>query len=200
MPKPAKATDPSQPRRSGAHLPPKEVRVWDPLVRLFHWSVVACFVAAWISAENFENFHTQVGYIVAGLVGLRLIWGLIGSRYARFGDFVASPRRVLGHLRDMLRGREARYLGHNPAGGTMVVALILGLGALCFSGWLMFTDTYYGDDRVSELHGLIADGALVLIVLHLGGVAWASLRHRENLVRAMITGNKPLEDPSTADH
>lgn len=166
------------------------MRVWDPLVRLFHWSLVASFAAAWLSANRFEDFHTQIGYAAGGLILFRLVWGLIGSRHARFRDFVTSPAAVLRYLRDILTGTEARYVGHNPAGGAMVLVMFLALGALIVTGWMMFTDTYYGDDRIAELHGMIAQGVLVLVGLHLAGVWLASRRHKENLVRAMITGKK----------
>ncbi len=200
MQKQAKATKPTLQSHSDAHLPPREVRVWDPLVRVFHWTLVACFVTAWLTANRFEDLHSTIGYTVAVLLGLRIIWGFVGAPHARFTDFVTSPARVLRYLRDIALGKEARYLGHNPAGGAMVLALIVALGGLIFTGWLMYTDTYYGDDRVAELHGLIAHGVLGLIGLHLIGVLVASLRHRENLPRAMITGTKrPPDTHDSAD-
>ena len=169
---------------------PKLTRVWDPLVRLFHWSLVAGFVSAWFSANRAEDLHTWVGFATSGLILLRLIWGVAGTRYARFSSFVRGPRTVLGYVRAILTGHEARYIGHNPAGGAMVLALMAGVLALGVTGWMQFTDAYYGEDWVTNLHGMIADGMVVLILGHLGGVALASVRHRENLVRAMITGRK----------
>ena len=169
---------------------PKLMRVWDPLVRLFHWSLVAGFAVAWFSANRAEDLHTWVGYATSGLILLRLIWGFAGTRYARFSSFVRGPGTVLGYLRAIVSGREARYIGHNPAGGVMVLALMAGVVGLGVTGWMQFTDAYYGVDWVSNLHGLIADGMVVLILVHLSGVALASVRHRENLVRAMITGRK----------
>ncbi len=171
------------------HLP-KLMRVWDPLVRLFHWSLVLGFVVAWFSANRAEGLHTWVGYAAAGLILLRLAWGFLGSRYAKFGTFVRGPFGVLTYVFAIAKGNEARYIGHNPAGGAMVLALMAGIAALGVTGWMQFTDTWYGEDWVTNLHSLIAHGMLVLIVIHLGGVALASVRHRENLVRAMITGQK----------
>ncbi|MBS0124500.1 cytochrome b/b6 domain-containing protein [Thetidibacter halocola] len=113
------------------------VRVWDPLVRLFHWSLVAAFAVAWLSAEELSTVHEVAGYVVAGLVAFRLVWGLVGSRYARFAQFLKGPGQTMAYLGDMARGRERRYLGHNPAGAAMIVALLLSLSGTAFTGWLM---------------------------------------------------------------
>ncbi|MGV8987086.1 MAG: cytochrome b/b6 domain-containing protein [Cypionkella sp.] len=169
---------------------PKLARVWDPLVRLFHWSLVAGFTLAWFSANRAEGLHIWAGYAASSLILLRLIWGFVGTGYARFTSFVRGPRAVTGYVLAILHGHEARYIGHNPAGGAMVLALMAGVLGLGVTGWMQYTDAYYGVDWVSSLHGLIADGMVALILIHLGGVALASIRHRENLVRAMITGRK----------
>ncbi len=174
----------------GAYQTPLLVRVWDPVVRLFHWSLVVGFAVAWFSANRAEDLHTWVGYAAGGLILLRLIWGVVGTRYARFSSFVKGPTGIARYLLAILKGSEARYIGHNPAGGAMVLALMAGVLGLVVTGWMQFTDAYYGEDWVTNLHSLIAHGLLVLIVVHLGGVALASLRHHENLVRAMITGRK----------
>ena len=175
---------------SDARLPPMRARVWDPVVRLFHWSLVASFVTAWFSANRVETLHIWAGYGAAGLILLRLVWGMLGSRYARFSSFVTGPRRVIAYLAAILTGTEARHIGHNPAGGLMVLALMTGVASLAVTGWMMFTDAYYGEDWVVTLHSALANGLLALIALHLGGVLLASLRHRENLVKAMLTGTK----------
>ena len=193
MPKPVKA-DPRFPPLTAAH---PMVRVWDPLVRLFHWTLVASFALAWFTANRAEAVHIWAGYGAATLIGLRLIWGLVGTRYARFSSFVTGPGRVLAYLRAILTGGEARHIGHNPAGGAMVLALMTGVAGLGLTGWMMFTDTWYGVDWVAELHGLIANLMVLLILLHLGGVALASFKHNENLVKAMITGQK--RTPSRED-
>lgn len=189
MPKPAKA-DPA-PRPGTARERRATVPVWDRIVRLFHWSLVAGFALAWFSADRAEDLHSWTGYAAGGLILLRLVWGFAGTRYARFASFVRGPRGVLAYLLAILRGDEARYIGHNPAGGAMILALMAGVLGLVVTGWMQFTDTWYGADWVSTLHGLIADAMLGLIALHLGGVALASLRHHENLVRSMVTGRKP---------
>jgi cytochrome b len=176
--------------QSDAHATPSPVRVWDPVVRLFHWSLVAGFAVAWFTPKSFEALHQGAGYAAATLVALRCIWGLIGTRYARFWQFVRSADRVLGYLRDIAFRREARHIGHNPAGGAMILVLLATMTLTAFTGWLSTTDAYFGIDWVQRFHSLTAHGLLVLVFIHLAGVVLASLRHRENLARAMVTGLK----------
>ncbi len=166
------------------------VKVWDPLVRIFHWSLVASFAVAWISADEWDDLHIWAGYAAAGLIAFRLVWGLLGPRYARFTQFLRRPASVAAYLKDLVSGRERRYLGHNPAGGAMVLALILSLAALCLTGWMCTLDMFWGEEWVEEAHEILANLLLVLVGLHLAGVVLASLKHQENLVRAMITGRK----------
>ncbi len=170
------------------------VKVWDPLVRVFHWSLVLGFAVAWLSADEWQDLHEFAGYTVAGLVCFRVLWGFTGPRYARFRQFVRHPSTVIGYLRDIRKGRESRYLGHNPAGGMMVVALLLSLAVLTCSGWLYTTDMFWGEDWVENLHKLMGNLMLGLIGLHVGGVILASLRHRESLVKSMLTGRKRAAD------
>ena len=166
------------------------MRVWDLVVRLFHWSLAASFVVAWLTRHGFEDIHHLAGYAAAALVVLRVVWGIVGTHYARFTQFTRSPRTVMGYLRDILTGREARYIGHNPAGGVMILALLLTMAATAFTGWMTTTDQFWGVEWVTRTHDLIAHALLILVLGHLAGVALASLRHRENLVRAMLTGWK----------
>jgi cytochrome b len=166
------------------------VAVWDPLVRLFHWSIVASFAVAWFSAARWDDPHEWAGYAAALLVAFRMFWGLAGTRHARFSDFVRPPSAVISYLRDISISREARYLGHNPAGGAMILALLAAMALPAFTGWLETTDAYYGVAWVQDAHSYVAHGMLSLATVHVGGVILASFRHRENLVRAMITGLK----------
>jgi len=183
MPKLARA----EPASPDAH---PVVRVWDRFVRLFHWSLVLSFVVAWLTRHGNENVHYLAGYAAALLVALRVVWGLVGTHYARFMQFIRSPRTVLGYLRDILTGREARYLGHNPAGGAMIIVLLLAMAATALTGWMQTTDQFWGVEWVTELHEKLADGLLLLVLAHIAGVLVASLRHRENLILAMLTGRK----------
>ena len=166
------------------------VRIWDPLVRIFHWSLVISFATAWLTGDDLENLHHWAGYAAAALIGFRVVWGLTGPGHARFSGFVRGPGTVLGYLRDMAGKREKRYLGHNPAGGAMVVALIVTMAALSLTGWMYTTDAFWGVNWVEESHEILANIMLGLVLVHIGGVALASLRHRENLVRAMFSGEK----------
>jgi len=166
------------------------VPVWDRFVRLFHWTLALSFALAWLSAQSFEALHVWAGYAAAALVALRIVWGFAGAGYARFSQFVHRPSTVFSYLRDVASGREARFVGHNPAGGAMILALLGGLIASAFTGWMLTTDALWGVLWAQRLHSLVAHGLLLLVLGHLAGVALASFRHRENLVRAMIAGRK----------
>ncbi|HWU32415.1 MAG TPA: cytochrome b/b6 domain-containing protein [Marmoricola sp.] len=170
------------------------VRVWDILIRLFHWSLVTSFVIAWLTRHGSEDFHHLAGYAAAALVGLRVIWGVVGTHYARFRQFTRGPTTVLRYLGDIVAGREARYIGHNPAGGAMILALLVAMTGTALTGWMMTTDQFWGVEWVAKTHERIADGLLILVLLHISGVVLASVRHRENLVRAMVTGRKRAAD------
>lgn len=193
-----------------------KVRVWDPFIRIFHWGLVVAFATAWLTAEELQPVHEIAGYAVAGLVAFRLIWGFVGSRYARFAQFLRGPAATLAYLGDVVRGRERRYLGHNPAGAAMIVALLLTLSGTAFTGWLMEEpgriaklpvlpqivapahadsdgdEGEYGEAEgpLKDVHETLANLMLLLVALHVGGVVLASFRHRENLVLAMVTGDK----------
>ncbi len=174
----------------------KTVRVWDPLVRIFHWSLVAAFVTAYVTHEDgFSATHLTAGYVVAGLVGFRLLWGFVGSRHARFADFVRGPAATLGYLRGLVTRAAPRTIGHNPAGGAMVVVLLTLLAVICLTGWGMTTTAFYASETLETIHEVAVNLALIAVLLHLIGVAASSLAHRENLVRAMITGRKKVELP-----
>jgi cytochrome b len=180
--------------RAGGVKPSAEaaasVRVWDPLVRIFHWSLVVLFATAYLTGDEVQKVHEPVGYVIAGLLVFRLVWGVIGTKHARFTDFVRSPSTVIAYLRDAAAMRAKRYIGHNPAGGAMVIALILAIGGTAATGYMMTTDAYWGVEWVEEVHELLANGTLLLIGLHILGVIFASFEHSENLVRAMVTGRK----------
>jgi len=194
-----------------------EVPVWDPLVRLFHWTLFISFCAAWftegelfedlqdrLSGEWLQLVHIWAGYTIAGLLVFRVFWGFVGPRYARFSDFVYRPGIVLAYVRDVLTLRARRTLGHNPAGGAMIVALLLGLTATIVTGLALYgADKGLGPlaailaessdeaiDTIKEAHELATNFTLLLVAGHLLGVVWETLLHRENLVRAMITGRK----------
>lgn len=176
-----------------------KARVWDPLVRIFHWSLVASFGLAWLTSDRSGDIHHWFGYAAATLVVVRLVWGIVGPRYARFLDFVRSPRVIFGYLRDIRSGTEVRYLGHNPAGGAMVVVLLAGVLATAFTGWMETTDAYFGVQWVEVIHSIFAHGLLILVGLHVAGVALASWRHGENLAAAMFNGRKRSAEQDDVD-
>jgi cytochrome b len=168
----------------------RRVPVWDPVVRIGHWLLVASVAIAWLTRASSHEWHEAAGYVSLAVVALRIVWGWIGPATARFGGFLVSPSGALDYARDMLKGREARHLGHNPLGGWMIVALLLTVTLVGISGWLFTTDRYWGVEWVETLHSWLADLLLVLAGLHVAGVLYASLRHRENLAGAMLHGRK----------
>lgn len=175
---------------AGSAKPPAEVKVWDPFVRMFHWSLAGLFLLAYATGDEMENVHIAAGYAIAGLLVLRIVWGFVGPRHARFSDFVRSPRAVVAYMRDTALLRAPRHLGHNPAGGAMVLALIVVLIGTCTTGYMMTTDTFWGAKWVEEVHEAFVSLTIGLVVVHVLGVLVASFEHRESLVKAMITGRK----------
>lgn len=173
------------------------IKVWDPFVRLFHWTLVVCFAVAWLTADKWDRLHEWAGYVVAGLIAFRLIWGLRGPKYARFTQFIRTPRTTVRYLWAIMRGREHRYLGHNPAGGAMIVVLLLTLAGSIITGWMYTLDAFWGEEWVENTHNILSTLALFLVAVHVVGVIVASFRHKENLVRAMVTGAK--RSPSLSD-
>ena len=183
---------------AGGAMPPGEVRVWDPFVRLFHWSLVGLFAFAFVTGDEWTKPHETAGYIIAGLIAARLVWGLVGPRHARFTSFVKGPQTTAGFLADTLRMKARRYIGHNPAGAVMVLALIVAVTTIVATGYMMTTDAFWGVGWVEDVHEAATFGTLGLIGLHVAGVVIASLEHKENLVRAMFTGRKRAPGPEDA--
>jgi cytochrome b len=203
---------------------PASTLVWDPLVRFGHWALVAAFTVAYMSAEEEaggpDPLHVWGGYIVGALVVLRVVWGFIGPRHARFSDFVRSPLVAQGYFIDLVYGRARRYIGHSPAGGAMVIALLVCLAATVTTGLIAYGEEGKGplaavlvtdananrneaehrafaktggeqsESTIGELHGVLANITVALVVAHIFGVVVASVVHKENLVLAMITGRK----------
>ena len=184
--------------------PPRgAVTVWDPLVRLLHWGLAASVIGAFLLGDWLHRpdhaWHERLGYAALAIVALRAAWGVVGPRHARFTGFVRGPRATWAYLRQLLRHTEPRYLGHNPLGGWMVVALLLNTLLAGASGWLGTTDAYWGEPWVQDLHAWSGQAFLPLVALHLAGVVFTSLRHRESLVRAMLTGRKPAPAPGDVE-
>jgi cytochrome b len=191
------------------------VSVWDVPTRLFHWTLVLTFTFAYLTAEfHFGFIHTFIGYFLCLLLAARVFWGFVGNQYARFSSFIFSPQETFAYLRGMLQNNPRHYFGHNPAGALMVfgiltlLALIIltglvTLAVIDFEGPLLFLTDYFDDEAsyaVRHLHGWLIDIALVIIPLHLLGVAAGSIQHKENLVRSMVTGKKQNVPSSNSGH
>ena len=179
----------NQPAERPTHQP-ASILVWDAPVRVFHWLLAACFIGAFVTAESerFRLLHVTLGYTVGGLVVFRLLWGLLGTRYARFRSFVRGPRAVKVYLLALWRGQAPHSVGHNPAGALAIVGLLAAALVLVASGWATFNDL--GGGWLEELHEGVANAMLALVAVHVVGVAVSSRLHHENLVRAMVTGRK----------
>lgn len=202
-----------------------EIRIWDPLVRIFHWSLVTGFSIAYLTGEVEGNLHIYSGYIVLGLISFRVVWGFIGTRHARFSDFIYSRESVSRYLKSLLTGKPKHYTGHNPAGGWMVIAMLVSLFVVSISGLKLYAveeglgplagpvpavtiiSTAYADDDDDgkdkkgeefweEIHEASANFMLFLVFLHIAGVIVSGFLHGENLVKAMLTGKKTCEADS----
>lgn len=180
------------------------LKVWDLLVRIFHWSLVTAFITAYLTEDDFLTQHTWAGYAVLGLVLFRVVYGFIGTRYARFSSFVTSPRVIWQYLRDTVAFRARHYPGHNPAGGAMIMLMLITLVLTCLSGIAAYGAVEsagplgnqlgmageFWEDVLKETHEVLANFMVLLIVTHVFGVIASSLLHRENLIKAMLTGYK----------
>lgn len=227
------ATTPASPGQTPPPGDRRLVRVWDLFVRLFHWSLVVTFFVAYFTEDDLLTLHVWAGYAAGALVLARIVWGFIGPRHARFSDFLFGPITAWRYVVDLLAFRARRYLGHSPAGGLMVLALLAGLLATVWSGLEFYAveenagplaavsaETVIGRAPVDEngnddddedegdhengreggdeefwedIHEALANLTFLLVLLHIGGVILASIAHRENLPRAMITGDKRAE-------
>lgn len=203
----------------------KTVKVWDLSIRIFHWSLVASFTIAYLSGDELETLHAWFGYLIIALILFRIVYGFVGSKYARFSDFIYSPATVVSYVKTLFSGSSKHYLGHNPAGGWMIVVLLIGLVVSSWSGLkayaveghgplaandIAFVSNAYADsdhdrnDKASksgehedefweEIHEFSVNFTLLMVFIHVAGVVVASRIHKENLVKAMITGKKSSE-------
>lgn len=182
------SASPAEP--SGAAGPARKVLIWDAPVRVFHWLMVLSFAGAYLTAETerWRLVHVTLGYTMAGLVAFRIVWGLVGTRNARFSSFVRGPGAVLRYLKAMFTSKPEHYTGHNPAGAVAIVAMLALTLAIAGSGWAVFNDA--GGEWLEEVHEFVANTMLAVIGVHIAGVLLSSWRGHENLIGAMITGRK----------
>lgn len=167
-----------------------KILVWDAPVRVFHWLLVLSFAGAWLTSESerWQLVHISLGYTMAGLIAFRVLWGLVGTRYARFAQFVRGPQSVWQYLQSLRTSQPQHHIGHNPAGALAIVLILLAGAALTASGWANYNEM--GGNWVEEFHEVLGNGMLLLVGVHVAGVVVSSRLHRENLVRAMFTGRK----------
>lgn len=168
-----------------------KILVWDLPTRLFHWLLATSFVGAYLTAETerYRDLHLLLGYTLLGLILFRVVWGLAGTRYARFSQFLYGPARILTYLRSLLSGQPEHYVGHNPA-GALAIFLLLGLGVLTAASGVLLYFGIGGEEAFEEVHEACANGMLAVVLIHIAGVVVSSWLHRENLVRSMVTGYK----------
>lgn len=166
------------------------ILVWDLPTRLFHWLLAASFFGAYLvsESERWIALHAMLGYTAAGLVAFRMVWGLVGTRYARFTGFAWSPRSVVDYLKSLFGTKPRQYVGHNPAGSWAVVALLALVALTAVTGWANLNDV--GPGWIEDVHEAAANATLAMVALHVAAVVVSSVLHRENLVRAMVTGMK----------
>lgn len=171
----------------------RKILVWDFPTRAFHWLLALSFAGAFLTAESerYRDVHVTLGYTMLGLVAFRLVWGLVGTRYARFWSFAFGPRSVLTYLKSLLTRSPQHYVGHNPAGSWAIYALLTLIVLAGASGWATYEDL--GGHAMEEVHEAFANLLLAVVALHVAGVAVSSLVHGENLVRSMVTGYKSGE-------
>jgi cytochrome b len=168
---------------------PQALRVWDPVVRVVHWGLVACVLANHLLEEG-GDAHRWVGYAASALVALRVLWGFVGTRHARFSDALPTPSRLRAHVADLLAGRHRPVPGHNPLGALMMLALLLTVAGLGLTGWMQGLDAFWGDEWLEELHEGLANALLALAGVHALAAIVMGRLERVNLVRAMLTGVK----------
>ncbi|MEQ1638600.1 MAG: cytochrome b/b6 domain-containing protein [Methylococcales bacterium] len=186
---------------------PHLIKVWDLPLRLFHWLLVAGFFTAYFTEDELLDLHVLAGYLVFGLLLFRIIWGFMGNEYARFSNFLCTPAKSIAYIKDLIKHSARRYIGHNPAGAAMIVLLLLSLLFTSLTGFAV-----YGADQAAgplatignaheefweEIHEFFANFTLLLVVVHIIGVAIESWIHRENLARAMVHGFK--KTPTQSD-
>jgi len=174
------------------------ILVWDLPTRVFHWLLVLSFFGAYFSgdADGYRTLHVLLGYTAAGLVAFRLVWGVLGTRWARFSGFIFNIGKAAGYARSLLRAAPLHFTGHNPLGSWAVLGLLLLIAFSCATGIALYLEV--GGDAFEDVHEVASNAALALVVLHIFAAIGSSFLHRENLVRAMLTGYKRGEPDEAA--
>jgi cytochrome b len=166
------------------------VKVWDWPVRVFHWTLAASVIGAYVTgeSEDFERLHHTLGWVAAGLIAFRVVWGLVGTRYARFSEFVRGPAQVWSYIKSLRSSEPQHFVGHNPVGAVAVILLMALVALSVYTGWLALAED--AAEWTEEAHEIASNTLMMLVVVHVLGVLWSSRTHGENLLKAMLTGRK----------
>ena len=170
------------------------IRVWDPFVRLFHWSLVILLFANAFIIDDESDLHEWIGYAILALVAARILWGFAGTTYARFASFPPSFSGALDQVTEIATGRTHLHKGHTPLGAWMIYNLLLTIAVIGISGCLMTTDMFWGVEWPENVHEAAVIWAEISVVLHIAAVVFESRRTHINLPRAMVTGYKIIPD------
>jgi len=171
----------------------RDAPIWGVFTRLFHWSLVLAFCTSQLTAEEWDAAHEYSGYVIFGLISFRVIWGFVGPQHVQFREFVKSPSTIMNHLFSMLTGRHRAVAGHNPAGGAMIVVLLLWLGLTALSGWLSIELSGNIAEWFESIHETLGEFSLLLVAVHIAGVVVMSFLERQNLAKSMIDGKKHID-------
>ena len=166
--------------------------VWNLGIRILHWTLAVSMIAAFATHESGSVWHEYIGYVALAAASIRIVLGFTANGYWRFSQFFSGITTNVQYAKDVVHKREKRYLGHNPLGGWMVVLLLADTMAAGLTGWLFTTDAFWGMEWLEELHEFFGTLIMPLLILHLAGVIFTSIRHRENLAAAMVHGRKKL--------
>lgn len=166
-------------------------KLWDPLVRLFHWSLVFIFFANYFFNEEGDDWHQWLGYAAVAWLVVRFVWGFFGRGAARWADFFPTPARLSIHIHALVRGEAYHRMGHSPLGGLVMILMMLCILSLGITGYMMQEiDYFWGEDWVEDLHGWIANSLLALVIIHVFAALFESYRLKENLPLSMVTGKR----------
>ena len=166
------------------------VKVWDWPVRVFHWTLAASVIGAYVTgeSEDFERLHHTLGWVAAGLIAFRVVWGLVGTRYARFNEFIRGPAQVWAYIKSLRSGQPQHFVGHNPVGAVAVILLMALVALSVYTGWLALAED--AAEWLEEAHEIAANTLITVVLVHVIAVLWSSRTHGENLLKAMLTGRK----------
>ena len=191
---------PTQMPNAQSNTSTKKVLVWDIVVRFFHWTIVTCFALNMFILDEGKWQHRWVGYIILSAISIRIIWSFIGTPHARYKDWFPTPQKAQFYILNLIKGKEPRYIGHNPAGALMMLALVFTMIGCCITGWMQGLDMFWGDEWVQEVHEILANSILMLAGIHVLGAVIESFRHKENLILSMITGFKRAAKGTDIDY